>query len=380
MANLGLKSKVGVLGGGQLGKMFAAQAHRYGVDVSVLAANPNDPCCHSCDKVYIGDLMDFEQVYYFGKKLDVLTIEIEHVNTDALKKLADEGVKVYPQPAVIATVQNKGTQKDFYKAHGIATSAYQRFKDIDSLKASRPAFPFVWKATSFGYDGNGVKVVRNQEDLNALPGGACIAETMEDIALELSVIVARNDKGAVRAYPPVEMVFHPEANQVEYVMVPARISEELAQKANALALQVADAFQVVGLLAVELFLTKAERLLVNEVAPRTHNSGHYTIENAYTSQFEQQLRAILSLPLGNPANKQAAVMVNLVGAAGHQGSVYYKNMNQVMAMDGVAAHIYGKKQTRPFRKMGHITVVNDSLAKAYDLAKAVKKQVEVIAR
>ena len=236
----------------------------------------------------------------------------------------------------------------------------------------------MWKSARFGYDGNGVKIVRQLPDLSLLPEGECIAENLVPFAKELAVIVARNVSGEASTYPVVEMEFHPEANQVEYVLCPARISEEIAQKARAIAVQVAEAFQVVGLLAVELFLTAEGEVLVNEVAPRPHNSGHYSIEAAYTNQFEQHLRAILDLPLGNTDSKVAGVMVNLVGAEGYQGDVIYENIEQILAMEGVTPHIYGKRETRPFRKMGHVTIVNKDIEKARTIAEKVKQTIKVI--
>ena len=305
------------------------------------------------------------------------------MNVDALKKLQSEGVKVYPTPQTIELIQNKATQKQFYANHNIPTAPFHRFESLTNLQQAvaneQITLPFVWKSARFGYDGNGVKIVRQLPDLSLLPEGECIAENLVPFAKELAVIVARNVSGEATTYPVVEMEFHPEANQVEYVLCPARISEEIAQKARAIAVQVAEAFQVVGLLAVELFLTAEGEVLVNEVAPRPHNSGHYSIEAAYTNQFEQHLRAILDLPLGNTDSKVAGVMVNLVGAEGYQGDVVYENIEQILAMQGVTPHIYGKRETRPFRKMGHVTIVNKDIEKARAIAEKVKQTIKVIA-
>ena len=249
-----------------------------------------------------------------------------------------------------------------------------------AVTEGRWSFPFVWKSTRFGYDGNGVKIVRNAQDIASLPQGPCIAEVCADIDKELAVIVARSPKGETTTYPVVEMEFHPEANQVEYVLCPARISESISQQAQALALEVAEAFGSIGLLAVELFLTQSGEIWVNEVAPRPHNSGHYSIEASYTNQFEQHLRAILNLPLGNSESKVAGVMVNLVGEEGYAGDVLYENIEQVMALPGVTPHIYGKRQTRPFRKMGHITVVNPHIEEARAIAQKVKETIRVISK
>ena len=373
---------LGILGGGQLGKMLLTETRKFDITTKVLDPSADAPCRIACNTFVQGALTDFDTVYNFGKEVDVLTIEIENVNVDALKKLQSEGVKVYPTPQTIELIQNKATQKQFYATHNIPTAPFHRFESLANLQKAvakeQITLPFVWKSARFGYDGNGVKIVRQLPDLSLLPEGECIAENLVPFAKELAVIVARNVSGEATTYPVVEMEFHPEANQVEYVLCPARISEEIAQKARAIAVQVAQAFQVVGLLAVELFLTAEGEVLVNEVAPRPHNSGHYSIEAAYTNQFEQHLRAILDLPLGNTDSKVAGVMVNLVGAEGYQGDVVYENIEQILAMEGVTPHIYGKRETRPFRKMGHVTIVNKDIEKARAIAEKVKQTIKVI--
>ena len=373
---------LGILGGGQLGKMLLTETRKFDITTKVLDPSADAPCRIACNTFVQGSLTDFDTVYNFGKEVDVLTIEIENVNVDALKKLQSEGVKVYPTPQTIELIQNKATQKQFYANHNIPTAPFHRFESLTNLQQAvaneQITLPFVWKSARFGYDGNGVKIVRQLPDLSLLPEGECIAENLVPFAKELAVIVARNVSGEATTYPVVEMEFHPEANQVEYVLCPARISEEIAQKARAIAVQVAQAFQVVGLLAVELFLTAEGEVLVNEVAPRPHNSGHYSIEAAYTNQFEQHLRAILDLPLGNTNSKVAGVMVNLVGAEGYQGDVIYENIEQILAMQGVTPHIYGKRETRPFRKMGHVTIVNKDIEKARTIAEKVKQTIKVI--
>lgn len=374
---------LGILGGGQLGKMLLTETRKFDITTKVLDPSPDAPCRIACNTFVQGNLTDFNTVYNFGKDVEVLTIEIENVNVEALEKLQTEGVKVYPSPQTIKNIQNKATQKQFYATHGIPTAPFQVFQNTESLKKAineqQLSLPFVWKSARFGYDGNGVKIVRLLTDLNLLPNDQCIAESLVPFKKELAVIVARNAKGQVRTYPVVEMEFHPEANQVEYVLCPARIEEAVAQKARTIAIQVAQAFEVVGLLAVELFQTENDEILVNEVAPRPHNSGHYSIEAAYTNQFEQHLRAILNLPLGSTESKVAGVMVNLVGAEGYQGKVMYENIEQIMAMEGVTPHIYGKKETRPFRKMGHVTIVNPNINKARQIAEQVKNTIRVIA-
>ena len=373
--------KLGILGGGQLGKMLLAETRKFDIQTYVIDPSAAAPSQFGATEFFIGDLMDFDAIYEFGKKVDVLTIEIENVNLDALDKLEAEGVAVYPSPKTLRLIQNKGRQKDFYVENTIPTSTHQRFEDLNQLKSEieNLSFPFVWKCARFGYDGNGVKIVRTIEDLQSLPNVECIAEQMVAFKNELAVIVVRSVSGEVKTYPVVEMEFHPEANQVEYVICPARIDEKVAQKATEIALKVSKAFHHVGLLAVEMFQTEDDEILVNEVAPRPHNSGHYSIEASYTSQFENHLRAILNLPLGNTDSKVAGIMVNLVGSAGFSGQVIYENIEKIMAIDGVTPHIYGKRETRPFRKMGHVTIVNENMKVARTIAEEVKNTIRVIA-
>ena len=374
--------KLGILGGGQLGKMLLAVTRKFDIQTYVLDPSNDAPCKIGCNTFVQGSLMDFETVYNFGKQVDVLTFEIELVNLDALEKLENEGKKVYPSPKTLKLIQNKGIQKNFYVRNNIPTARFKVFENskklvIDVLE-SKVKLPFVWKCTEFGYDGNGVKIVRTTDDLENLPNIECIAEEMVPFYNELAVIVVRNVSGDVETYPIVEMEFHPEANQVEYVICPARIDAKIAQKATEVALQVSKAFHHVGLLAVEMFQTVEGEILVNEVAPRPHNSGHHTIEASYTSQFENHLRAILNLPLGNCESKVAGIMVNLVGAEGFSGNVIYENIEKIMAIDGVTPHIYGKKETRPFRKMGHVTIVNEDMMQARKIAEEVKNSIRVI--
>ena len=374
--------KLGILGGGQLGKMLLADTRKFDIQTLVLDPSEEAPSQFGCNAFYKGSLMDFDTVYQFGKMVDLLTIEIENVNLDALDKLEEEGLAVFPSPKTLRMIQNKGKQKDFYVEHNIPTSKHLRFVDLNDLKKSiekdEVEFPFVWKSAQFGYDGNGVKVCRSAIDLVKLPDVECIAEDMIPFKNELAVIVVRSVSGEVKTYPVVEMEFHPEANQVEYVICPARIDEKVAQKAIDVALKVSESFNHVGLLAVEMFQTEDDEILVNEVAPRPHNSGHYSIEASYTSQFENHLRAILNLPLGNTTSKVAGIMVNLVGEEGYEGQVVYENIEKIMAIDGVTPHIYGKRETRPFRKMGHVTIVNEDMAEARKIAEEVKNSIRVI--
>ncbi|MFV8366780.1 5-(carboxyamino)imidazole ribonucleotide synthase [Flavobacterium sp. XS1P27] len=374
--------KLGILGGGQLGKMLLFDTRKFDIQTYVLDPSDEAPCKIACDQFFKGDLMNFETVYNFGKKVDVLTFEIELVNLEALVKLEEEGLKVFPSPKTLKLIQNKGIQKDFYIQHAIPTANYKRFDNLKSLIVdildSKTKLPFVWKCTEFGYDGNGVKVIRHISDLDNLANVECIAEEMVPFKNELAVIVCRNPSGEIKTYPVVEMEFHPEANQVEYVICPARIDDKVAEKARAIALNVSEKFNHVGLLAVEMFQTEDDEILVNEVAPRPHNSGHYSIEASYTSQFENHLRAILDLPLGNTDSKVAGIMVNLVGAEGFSGNVLYENIEKILGWNGVTPHIYGKKQTRPFRKMGHVTIVNEDIDEARRIAEDVKNTIRVI--
>ena len=376
--------KLGILGGGQLGRMLLTETQKFDIYTCVLDESKDAPCAAICNEFYHGSLLDFDTVYKFGKKVDILTIEIENVNVDALEKLENEGIKVYPSSKTIRTIQNKATQKKFYKKHSIPTANFSCFTYVDeilvAIKQETLTFPFVWKSAQFGYDGTGVKVIKSLSDIGNLPNVECIVEELILFKNELAVIVARNVNGDIKTYPVVEMEFHPEANQVEYVICPARISNEIAIKAEHIAIKVAQVFKHVGLLAVELFLTQNDEIIVNEVAPRSHNSGHYSIEASYTNQFEQHLRTILNLPLGNTSNKVSAVMVNLVGEEGYTGNVIYKNMDTILQMDGVTPHIYGKKLTKSFRKMGHVTIVHKDVNEARKIAEKVKEIIRVISK
>ena len=373
---------LGILGGGQLGKMLLYDTRKFDIKTNVIDPSKEAPCKIACDHFEIGDLMDFDTVYNFGKKVDVLTFEIELVNIEALEKLENEGIIVYPSSKTLRNINDKITQKQFYQTHQIPTSPFQIFNSknnlLQAISNQDLSFPFVWKQSKGGYDGMGVSIIRKKEDLDKLRNVPCIAEQLITFKNELAVIVTRNPKGEIKTYPVVEMEFHPEANQVEYVICPARIDNKVAEKARAIAVKVSKAFEHVGLLAVELFQTEDDEIMVNEVAPRPHNSGHYSIEGSVTNQFEQHLRAILNLPLGETNSKIAAIMVNLVGEEGYTGNVQYKNMENILNLEGVSPHIYGKKQTRPFRKMGHVTIVNKDIDKAHKIAEIVKKTIKVI--
>ena len=375
---------LGILGGGQLGKMMLYETRKFDITTHVLDPSLEAPCRIACDHFTQGDLMDYDTVYTFGKKVDILTFEIEGVNIEALEALEKEGKKVYPSAKTLRNIQDKGVQKKFYDTHKIPTAPFSVFETIAKVKKAVASgelkLPFVWKSCKGGYDGKGVQVIKNSHILDLLPDCPCIAEELVAFKNELAVIVVRNPSAQVKTYPVVEMEFHPQANQVEYVICPARIDDKVAAKARSIAIQVSKAFEHVGLLAVEMFQTNDDQIIVNEVAPRPHNSGHYSIEASYTNQFEQHIRAILDLPLGNTASKVGGIMVNLVGEQNHTGDVAYQNIEEIMAMDGVTPHIYGKKQTRPFRKMGHVTIVNQNIDTAREIAQQVKQRIKVISK
>ena len=375
---------LGILGGGQLGKMLLYTTRKWDIKTKVLDPSESAPARLACDEFVMGSLTDFETVYEFGKGLDVLTIEIEKVNVEALEKLEKEGVKVYPQPRVLKTIQNKCFQKKFYRNHNIPTASFDEFENLDQVKEGiingELSFPFVWKSAEMGYDGYGVSIIYSNKEIEGLNDGPCLIEELVPFEKELSVIVCRRPSGETVHYPVVESEFHPTANQVEYVLCPARLSDQATNKAIEIALQTAEAYGQIGLLAVELFLTHEGEVFVNEVAPRPHNSGHFSIEASYTCQFEQHIRAVLDLPLGKTESKASAVMVNLVGKEGHTGPVVYKNIDQILAIEGVTPHIYGKKETRPFRKMGHITIIHPKIDTARKMAKQVKETLSVISK
>jgi len=365
--------KLGILGGGQLGRMLIQDAVNLDVHIAILDPAENCPCAELANSFTLGSFHDYDTVYNFGKTVDVLTIEIENVNTDALLALQREGKTIYPKPENLVIIKDKGLQKEFYAENGIASSD---FKLIDS-KSEITEFPIVQKLRTGGYDGRGVQVLKNTEDLNKAFEEPSVLESLVDIEKELSVIIARNPSGEVKTFPIVELEFNPEANLVEFLFAPAIISDEVEKKSFELAHKVVTALDFVGILAVELFLTKTGEVLVNEVAPRTHNSGHHTIESCHTSQFEQHMRAVLDLPLGNTELISPAVMLNLLGEEGFTGMVKYEGIAEVLAKKGVSIHLYGKADTKPFRKMGHVTILNETLEGAKDVALQIKKELKV---
>ncbi len=375
--------KLGILGGGQLGKMLTLSASNW--DVKTVVLDPSKECsaAHTCNEFIQGDFNDFDTVYEFGKKVDLITIEIENVNVEALKKLKQEGKKVLPCPDKLEIIKDKGIQKEFYENNQLPTSKFQLFSSendiIKAVENKEIQLPFVQKLRKEGYDGRGVKVVETANDLNDLLKGASLVEEKVTLKKELSVIVARSSNGEVKSFPVVEMEFNPHANLVEYLICPASISEAIEKKAESLAIEVVNSLDFVGLLAVEMFLDENDDILINEIAPRTHNSGHHTIESVFTSQYEQQLRAILGLPLGSTALKIPSIMVNVLGEPGFEGKVKYKGLKECLATEGVKLHVYGKKVTKPFRKMGHITILDKDLNNARKKADYIKEHFKVIA-
>ena len=368
--------KLGILGGGQLGRMFIQEAINYNASVHILDPSELAPCKDIATSFTQGDLMDYSTVVSFGQNLDLLTIEIEHVNVDALETLEKEGVEVYPQPHILRMIQDKGTQKEFYKEHSIPTAPFILSDSFDY----NVELPVVQKLRKGGYDGKGVQILRDKKDVTHGFHEPSVFEDLIDFEKELSVIVARNTKGEVKTFPVVELEFNPEANLVEYLFSPAAISKEVEQKAQDLATQVAESTKVVGLLAVEMFLTKDGEVMVNEIAPRPHNSGHQTIEGNITSQFEQHLRAITGMPLGDTSILAPSVMVNLLGEKDHTGEAFVEGLEEVMAISGATVHLYGKWKTKPYRKMGHVTVVDKELESAKEKAKKIKDTLKIKTR
>ncbi|HIP37344.1 MAG TPA: 5-(carboxyamino)imidazole ribonucleotide synthase [Crocinitomix sp.] len=371
--------KLGILGGGQLGRMFIQEAANLDVKVYIMDNSGYSPAREVAHLFTFGNITDYEDVYYFGKDKDVLTIEIENVNVKALYDLEKEGVKVYPQPRIIELVQDKGIQKQFYKDQNIPTAPFYLIERQDDLKQYILQLPFMQKIRKGGYDGKGVVPIKSEADIVKGFDAPSVLEKFVDFEKELSVIVGRNAKGEVKCFPLVEQVFNAEANLVEFLISPAQVEAGIETKAQNIAKKIITKLKMVGILAVEFFLTKDGEVLVNEIAPRPHNSGHQTIEGNITSQYEQHLRSILNLPLGSTEITNASVMINLLGEKGQVGKVKYLGLEKVLEWKGVKPHIYGKAITKPFRKMGHVTVVNHSLDKAKEIAKEVKNTLKVVA-
>ena len=374
-----MKSKrIGILGGGQLGRMLIQKGMDWNIPFSVLDPDANAPC-RDFDGFSVGKLTDHDAVIKFGAACDIITIEIENVNTRALKELELSGKQVFPQPEVIELIQDKRTQKKFFQDNGIPTADFILTANREDVKQQVDFLPAVNKLGREGYDGRGVQILRSEADLPKAFDKPGLLEKLVNIDKEISVIVARNARGEVRAFPPVEMVFHPEANLVDYLFSPAGIPADLADRAIAIAEELIDDLKMIGLLAVEMFVTPEGGILVNEVAPRPHNSGHQTIEGNVTSQYEQHLRAVLNLPLGDTAIIKPTAMVNLLGEAGHVGEAKYLGMEAALDIPGVYVHLYGKKTTKPFRKMGHVTIVDPDVESLRKKATFVKNSLKVTA-
>ncbi len=368
--------KLGILGGGQLGKMVALAAGNWHFPIKFLDKTSEFPTGRFAAEFVEGNFKNYDDVYNFGKDCDVISIEIEHVNTDALLQLKKEGKIIHPDPEKLLIIKDKGLQKQFYQKHNLPTSPFQLFDNeeliIESVMDGKLKLPFVQKTRGEGYDGKGVAVIKTEADFSKILKGPSLVEELVDIEKELAVIVAKNEDGEIASYPTVEMEFNPIANLVEFLLCPAQITPEQEKVCVDLARSVIEKMDVCGLLAVELFLTKKGEIIINEVAPRPHNSGHHTIDSAFTSQFEQHIRAIMNLPLGSTANKIPSIMVNLLGADGYTGNAYYEGFEKCLAVKGVNLHLYGKEITKPFRKMGHATIVDTDLDAAREKAQFVK--------
>jgi 5-(carboxyamino)imidazole ribonucleotide synthase len=373
--------KLGIIAGGQLAKMLIQKASKWDVVTYVLDKDETCPA-HSIATHFVkGSNLDFDAVYQFGKMVDLLTYEMENINIEALKKLKSEGHHILPDPDILELIQDKGKQKEFYQNNHLPTAPFQicnsRHEVTGGIEEGRIKFPFVQKLRTGGYDGRGVAVINSESDLHKLLDGPSVIEEKIDIAKEIAVIAARNKKGEIKCFPVVEMVFDPEANLVDKLICPSMLTPEQAEKATGIASRIIESLNMQGLLAVEFFVDMNGDVIVNESAPRPHNSGHHTIEGIITSQFEQHLRAIFNLPLGSTKLKMPAVMLNILGGEGYEGPVKYEGLTEIMAIEGVKIHLYGKKITKPFRKMGHITVLADTIESALEKAEKVKQLIKV---
>lgn len=371
--------RLGILGGGQLGRMLIQESINFNTTVHVLDPDENAPCKHLCKHFTVGKLDDFDTVYQFGQKVDMLTIEIEKVNVDALEKLEEEGTQVFPQARVIRLIQDKGLQKEFFKQNDIPTASFQLISNREDLLDAQLQLPFIQKLRKDGYDGKGVLKLQEIADFEEAFTAPSLIESWIDFEKEIAVIVARNEDGDVKTFPCVEMEFNPEVNLVEFLIAPSTLPYPIQQRAEELAMKIADNLQIVGLLAVEMFLTKEGEILVNELAPRPHNSGHHTIEANATSQFAQHLRAIFNLPLGSTDSTTNAVMINLLGDPEYQGLAVYEGLQNTLKKEGAYIHLYGKKFTKPFRKMGHVTILNADRDRAIETAREIQETLKVIA-
>jgi 5-(carboxyamino)imidazole ribonucleotide synthase len=370
--------KLGILGGGQLGRMLIQEAINYNLSTYVLDPDPDAPCKNIANKFECGSITDFDTVYNFGKKADIITIEIEKVNVEALEQLEKEGKLVFPQSRVIRLIQDKGIQKQFFKENDIPTAHFQLVNHPSELKSGQFAFPYILKQRKDGYDGKGVMKINNLADVDKAFTSPSLIEELVDFDKEIAIIVSRNANGDSKTFPMVEMEFNAEANLVEFLISPSTYPEDIQKKAENIALKIATALNITGILAVEMFVTKNGEILVNELAPRPHNSGHQTIEGNYVSQFDQHLRSIFNLPLGDTRSITNAVMINVLGEKGHDGLAKYDGLERIMAIDGVYVHLYGKKYTKPFRKMGHITIVDQNRDHAIEKARFIQQTLKVV--
>tara|TARA_B100000575_G_scaffold288662_1_gene289086 strand:- start:682 stop:1818 length:1137 start_codon:yes stop_codon:yes gene_type:complete len=366
--------KIGVLGGGQLGRMLIQEAIDLDIHLHMMDPDPNAPCSLIAHSFTCGSITDYESVIEFGKDKHLVTVEIENVNIEALETLEEKGVKIFPQPRVLRTIKDKGIQKQFYTDFGIPTAPFKLYENANDIKDADINYPVIQKMRTGGYDGKGVQLLKQPEDSFDAPN---LCESLIDFDKELSIIVARNENGDVQCFPSVECEFNPEANLVEYLFSPANISQEITSKANSIAKDLIQKLDMIGLLAVEFFLCKNGDLLVNEIAPRPHNSGHHTIECCNTSQYAQHLRSILNLPLGDTRLLNPGAMINILGEKGFTGPAIYEGLEKILKLPGVHPHIYGKTDTKPFRKMGHVTITGDTLIEVKNIAEKVKESINV---
>ena len=373
--------KLGIIAGGQLGKMLVLAASNWDVKTYILDNDEHCPASTCCTGFVKGSQLNYDDVIRFGNMVDLITFEIENVNIEALKKLKADGKKIFPDPYTLEIIQDKGLQKEFYQNNNIPSPQFLLFKNKEEIivatETGQISFPFVQKLRKGGYDGQGVAIIRSQNGFKNLLEGASLVEELIEIKTEISVIVARNNKGEVKCFPVVEMEFNEEANLVEKLICPSSLDQRIIQQANEIASQIISLFNLCGLLAVEMFVDKKNVVWVNEVAPRPHNSGHHTIESVVTSQFEQLLRAIFNFPLGSTQLKMPSVMINLLGEPEYQGAVRYEGLTECMGIEGVKIHLYGKKITKPFRKMGHVTILASSIEEAKLKASIVKQKLKV---
>lgn len=353
--------KVGILGAGQLGRMLLQEAYNYPVEVHVMDKDNSYPAAGLCAFFHSGDIQSYEDVVAFGSGLDVLTIEIEHVNLDALYALQDKGVRVIPSPDALKTIKNKILQKDFYSNHQIPTADYHVVQDLEGFLGLDLGFPLVQKSATGGYDGKGVQVLKSAVELEHFFEGPSVIESLVDIKKEIAVTVAIGQDGSHAIYPAVEMVFDPKLNLLDFQQCPAALDQQASLEAARLALQVAKQLGSPGLFAVEMFVDRQDKVWVNETAPRVHNSGHHTIEAHFSSQFDMLWRILLGYPLGNTEMIMPSVMVNILGAEGYSGPVDYLGLNEVLSSSDTFVHLYGKKDTKPGRKMGHVTLMGNEI-------------------